>query len=296
MDDDAAIILLSFDTLSPLQLTPYGNIDAETPLLDELLKRADVYYEFHAQPGVFAESRDRLAATLQNAGIESDRLVVDSGDAIERTTIRPRSFMHVELVIGSAPSVDAVDILIESALAALDPPGNCWWIITANRGGDLSQWQDLEVRFGEAFTESLTRKLWAPLIVISPDPERTARRHQELLTSADLIPTVCEILRISQPEWSTGISIVDRSRQPRSELLLLAETHCGLRTPDRLLVTPRELLAATSESEFSTEWPRLFVKPDDRFDVNNLAVNEPQRAADLLARLQVLFNESRANG
>ncbi len=290
MDDDAALILLTFNSLSPLQLTAYGNEDARTPHFDELLKRADILYEYHAQPGRLTPQLDQLTEVLNSAGFACDRIVVETADDIENRTVQPHSFTQIELNLGPAPEVDAVDALLEAVLESITAPENCWWIITADRGGDLAKWQDFDARFAAAFSESLTRKLWAPLIIVSPERDRNARRHQQLLTATDLIPTIFDLLRIPPADGSSEVSVFTEPH--RSELVLSDNKTCGLRTADRLLVVPRDLLEAPAELEFSTDWPQLFIKPDDRFDVNNLAVNEPERTAELLHRLQELITHA----
>jgi len=290
MTDDAALILLTFDRLSPLQLTAYGNEDADTPRFDEMLKRADVYYEFYAQPGYLSPQLDRMLEDLKSAQVNSVRLSIESADAIQNHMVPPRSFTRVELKIDNAAPADVVEKYVEAVFESLAVPENCWWIITADRGGDLEEWKDLNAGFTAAFAESLTRRLWAPLIIVRPDRDRNARRHQQLLTTGDLISTIYDVLQIPRSAGSNEFSAFDETH--RSELLLTDSETCGLRTPDRLLVAPRKLLEDPAALEFSTDWPRLFIKPDDRFDVNNLAVNEPERTAELLHRLQELLTHS----
>jgi arylsulfatase A-like enzyme len=132
-------------------------------------------------------------------------------------------------------------------------------------------------------------------------------RQSSLVQTADLVPTLLEWFGIS----TEGVACDGRSLLPllredvptggRDAVCFGDGPHCcGIRTRDFCLMSPRVAEETCAELELgnSTVDPpgvRLFVKPDDPWEVHNVAEQEPETVARLLERLRE-FVARRATG
>jgi len=120
-------------------------------------------------------------------------------------------------------------------------------------------------------------------------------RRGGLVSTIDLGPTLCDWFGVeSGPGWS-GRSvwplIEQTSEQVHAELLTsLAEGGWALRTPDHLLVDERSPEAAGGGT------PRLYEKPVDRWDVADVAREQPQVVDELEQRLRELRHQIQQAG
>jgi arylsulfatase A-like enzyme len=139
---------------------------------------------------------------------------------------------------------------------------NAVWVVTSDRGLALGE-------HGTAgFPTSLHEELvHLPLLVFWPDGTHAGRRVSTLTQPMDLAPTIAEFFGISWPGASdsltTGRSLLPLVHSPhsllRSHAVTLAGAGIGVRSADWYWM--RAEPGATA---------RLFVKPDDRWEVNDV--------------------------
>lgn len=175
-----------------------------------------------------------------------------------------------------AAVVSAVDVSLGKFLAGCRSRGfgqNALIVVTSDVGLALGE-------HGPTGQDQLcesTRHL--PLIVRLPARRYAGRRIGGLTQPFDLLPTLAEFFRVSS-EHSGGQSLwplISRETESVRDHLLLAGRHeVGVRTADRLAI-------------FSGAPPRLYIKPDDRWEVNDLAA----KMEDEVGRLAALIPAAR---
>jgi len=153
-------------------------------------------------------------------------------------------------------------------------------------------------------TESLVSKGCARLcdeIVHTPlfcrlSGVETKGRSQDLVQTVDLVPTLTEWFGISADSLPTeGRSVLpilrNEERSPREYLCLGAEDgSCGILTPELYFIrTERDV------EGFNEEKPCLFVKPDDVWDIHNLAEQSPEDVTELSATLDAFLERTRSS-
>ena len=164
------------------------------------------------------------------------------------------------------------------ACRVLTARGDCLLIVTAAAGehwnGTLSSKDGLDV-----LTEEL---IHTPFCIRLPDSEQTNGRYRQLVQAVDLAPTLLDWFHVPLPtEWTGGGSLlpVVRGQQDRlrdSVPLGQGQEVWGIRTEDFYYV--RRLLEGAT---LAAEEGRLFLKPEDRWDVNDVAGRFPEVVADL---------------
>ncbi|MBN2476234.1 MAG: sulfatase-like hydrolase/transferase [Pirellulales bacterium] len=113
-----------------------------------------------------------------------------------------------------------------------------------------------------------------PLILQLPDPEVAGGRSQALVEPADLWATLLDCCGVAQrPPSPTGFSLIPVVRQEaaavRDRLCIVGEG------PDRAIRTPAWYLRDAIR-------PELFVKPDDRWEINDVS----DRCREVVEQLQ----------
>ncbi len=111
-----------------------------------------------------------------------------------------------------------------------------------------------------------------PLLFRLPDQAEAGRRVAALTQPVDLLPTLCELLGVPAPACH-GHSLLPLARGERAEVRACA--CAGLEADGTLewaLRTPEWgfLLPLRTPPEDPTRGPQLYVKPDDRWEVNNV--------------------------
>jgi arylsulfatase A-like enzyme len=110
-------------------------------------------------------------------------------------------------------------------------------------------------------------------------------RRQDLVQSVDLFPTLAEWFGIGASGLSlegTGLLPILRGEKnaTRSRVLIAGDGLAGIRTSDYYLVSRQE----------DGETPRLFAKPEDIWETNDLAAQSPDMVDQLSAQLAQLFS------
>ncbi len=181
-------------------------------------------------------------------------------------------------VLGASQSYAGQISLLDGCLGAFleeldsSPAGKeTLLIVTSARGFPLGEHRRIgpcdEALFGEL--------LHVPLMIRFPDRTAAAARTQNLAEPADLWAALWQYLRLGDlPRSPTALSwlpiISGDDAAPRHDRLCVA----GVKN-ERSIRTPAWYLRAAGEGE-------LFVKPDDRWEVNNVA----NRCLDIVEALQ----------
>src|SRR5205823_4536206 len=112
-----------------------------------------------------------------------------------------------------------------------------------------------------------------PLLMRLPGTDAAGRRIAALTQAVDLAPTLADVFEVPLPgtEGFTLLPLVygDAEKVREFACAWLPNAAC-LRTPDWALVLP-QLQGAEGAVP-----PRLFVKPDDRWEVNEVSQHHPE--------------------
>ena len=124
----------------------------------------------------------------------------------------------------------------------------------------------------------------------------TKGRSQDLVQTVDLVPTLMEWFGISADSLPTeGRSLLPILRNEelssREYICLGAEDgSCGILTPEWYFIRTEQEIEGFHEMKSC-----LFAKPDDVWDIHNLAEQSPEDAAVLSATLDAFLDESRSS-
>lgn len=161
-------------------------------------------------------------------------------------------------------------------------------VITSDCGATLDDPQTVTLD-GNILHEGRTH---VPLLIRMPGARDPAARSPALVQPIDLMPTVCDAMDVAIPTDVHGRSLLPivrlQSRAVRDHALM-ADAGCAwaIRTPAWHLILP----STASDSEALPE-PRLFIKPDDRWDQNDVAKQYPDVAEQLTQSLRTHMGSS----
>ncbi len=149
-------------------------------------------------------------------------------------------------------------------------------IVTAARGFPLGEHR----RIGPCDEALYSELVQVPLVLRFPDGLGAAARAQNLVEPSDIWATLLDWWGTPVPLSPSGLSLLPVVRgEPgiwRDRLAVMSHTAAG--HPERAIRTPAWLLR-------SAEGEELFVKPDDRWDANNVAPRCPEVVECLLDAL-----------
>jgi arylsulfatase A-like enzyme len=223
-----------------------------------------------------AELDDLLRSMAQ---LPADRESRDALSAIERGLMRRVCGGYVALLDAALGRLlDYIDHEAHTAPTLL--------IVTAGRGMTVRE-PGLLVGEWEQLAEETVH---TPLFIRPPGMIGGVRR-QDLAQSVDLFPTLAEWFGIDASGLSLdGTSLLPTVRGEKSEqrprLLIAGDELAGIRTSDYYLVS----------RQADGETPRLFAKPEDIWETNNLAAQSPEMVDQLSGQLDQLLSGEDAKG
>jgi hypothetical protein len=170
-------------------------------------------------------------------------------------------------------------------------------IVTTDRGfplgehgliGDSRPWLHEEV-------------VHVPLIVRMPSAANAGARISALTQPIDLMPTLLEALELS-PVDCHGSSLLPLIRGDKEQIRDLAcsgleigrELEYSLRTADWALLVPQDIGSGGLQPPLREQ--QLYVKPDDRWEVNNVLQHHLEFAEQLEQALRVFVNAPSCQG
>jgi hypothetical protein len=159
-----------------------------------------------------------------------------------------------------------------------------WLLVTSSSGWPAGEHGSV------GFTQSALyrERVQVPMLIRLPGGEEGLRRVPDLVTCRDLIPTLEAILEI--PAEKPGQSLLDLCRGKGKGA---DEVLCLLPTPEGLSATLRNPEWAYLQLPDGTE--KLFHKPDDIWEVNNVSHPQPGVIEEMNQRLRELTNEKEAS-
>ncbi len=254
------VVWLTIDGLQPAYLGPYGCEWIETPAFDRLAARGVVFdWHFAGSPN---EPPDTAAPDCPvGRDLRSARKLAREPHAILRLDwpppipLRPAAAIDVDdeetfsrLQEEYAAGVIELDEKLASLSDELDARGwgDAGWIVTSARGFPLGEHG--VVGFPGPLHEEL---IHVPLIIAWPGGSHAGRRVSELTATMDLAAAIHLF-------FADGPSRGPSPLPPRDRILIADGQSRGIRTRDWYL-----LRDASST--------KLFVKPDDRWEVNDVA-------------------------
>lgn len=182
------------------------------------------------------------------------------------------------------------------------------FVMTAPRGeplGELDRLAPLDERGGERSIHVSPLRdefVHVPLLITGMTKSPLGQRRSELVTPGDPLLTLADWFAIEPAPVMEGspaslMPLLSRDNVTwREELLLRADDGtCAIRTTQALLVQVSPSTTGTSPAETSDEDTyfqdcALFRKPEDLWEVNNIADQHPDQARELWQRLRVLVH------
>jgi arylsulfatase A-like enzyme len=161
------------------------------------------------------------------------------------------------------------------------------FIVTAALGESLGETVGLGQRLSEfEHGSGLASEITQTPLVVQTLPDAPSGRTNELIQSIDLVPTLLEWFGASPERFPCdGASLrplLHGGASRRTFICLGDGPAQAIRTPDRLLVTSRDPDPATPPSARR----RLYVLPEDRWQINDVAAQSPDDVERLEQQLQ----------
>jgi arylsulfatase A-like enzyme len=181
-----------------------------------------------------------------------------------------------------AGQVTLLDDCLGALLESLDSEqllGDTLLVVLGARGFPLGR----NGRLGDVDRALFGELVQTPWLMRFPDGVGAAARSQALVQSGDLTPTLLDALGIAVPDLGFGRSLMPLVRGeivwPRQAIALVGDNgEQALRTPAWYLRLP----GTRSEDGEQPPSAELYAKPDDRWEVNDVAA----RCPDIVAAMQ----------
>jgi arylsulfatase A-like enzyme len=251
--------------------SPHGPWDPPQPYRDQYA--AEEPDEFEA-----GEEGDLIEEEGQEIDLEEVPVLIDVPAGAVGEVIDEAELLRLRRTYAGA--VTLLDRWLGELLAALRQAGrldDTLVIFTADQGEPLGEHGYVR-RFRPWLYEEL---IHTPLIVRMPRAEHGGTRHQALVQSVDLLPTVLSALGLPPHESAHGHDLLPLIRGEQTKLrdyacLGMDVEEFAIRTHHWHLVLPIE-----SDPDDPPRGPELYRKPEDRWDQNDVAEQHPEVAEHL---------------
>ena len=259
----------------PLELAGEGSLlpervsDAMSQALMRLAPREQWLLTFDV--GILLQSAECWADAA--AGEEDGRIepASVSDDSLCGELLEPEDIAHCQLQDRYASLVTCLDSALGRGVQELERRGlldEMLIIVTSDRGQKLGE--DRTRLASQLFLHE--ELIHIPLIVRLPGKEGAGRRIAALTQSIDILPTLFDAFGVPLPAVH-GHSILPLARGEKD--LLRPYACAGLRTGDTVEWALRSaewafLLPASDSAPYSPTESELYVKPEDRWEVNNV--------------------------
>jgi arylsulfatase A-like enzyme len=235
------------------------------------------------------ESRDDADTDLEeiDADFEADLAAAECGETVSR----PASASSESKIVADqarqtySEVVAHLDSDVGSFLDFL--AGRPEWerslvTITSDCGAILEA-QDAVIAVRDVLSED---RVHVPLLVRVPGAHDPSSRSSALVQTLDLMPTVFDALDVENPSGVHGQSLLPiirlQARSVRDHALMAATGRaCGIRTSAWNLIQP------TADGSESPAEPQLFIRPDDRWNRNDVA----KQFSDVAEQLKVTLRQ-----
>jgi arylsulfatase A-like enzyme len=188
-----------------------------------------------------------------------------------------------------AAQVMVLDACCEILLDALDAADNEWLVmLTGARGFPLGE----HGRIGGVDPRLYAEQLHVPWLIRFPDKRGQLSRSRALTTHDDLSPTLIDAISYDESLKNEGFDGSSVLRLVSGGLMTWRDAICSHSPAAHAIRTPawclREDIAATKgdvESSDHASGPELYVRPDDRWEANDVAKLCPEVVDELQTRL-----------
>lgn len=267
------LIVVYCDTISPMELSCYGSRIARTPSFDQLAADGLVCHEHYRT--LSADQIVNVEEQIRNLGAAVIEWSEGKDSGEQLANLLQSEALCVWINVTTTNNAEANRAQLENISAALleaDVPLHGFF--TAREGRMLPTDEDDLAPFYKAISESITIPNWLPLVLFGSAADRINHSgHYTKLTDDCNLWEACEdaLKANATTSWTFP-------EAPSEALLLRTDSAVGLRTADDLLVV-------SNDEDFHTtdEVPRTasyFVKPEDRFDVNDVVTTVPELAQE----------------
>ena len=178
---------------------------------------------------------------------------------------------------GQVCTIDSCLAALLTAIAGLPAADQPLVIVTSSRGFPLGE----RTRVGELGDDLYAEVLQVPLFVRMPDEQGARQRIPQIAETADLYWTLLDFFEVGMPSdtaWGHSLLI-----EPGAAAAPSADYSCAVHGEHVSLRTPIWFLR-------DGPVPELFLKPDDRCEVNEIS----SRAEDVVQALQAVLAQSLA--
>ncbi len=327
---DKILLLITVDYLAPTDLPCYGNREVQLPSLDALVVEGVVYDEHYSpatfpqssmkawvtgQPSLLQEEdglpqsdyclTDELMEKLTSQEVHVSRIDCSENDfedqvqkffaSAEKSN---RSFCWLRLSTRHESSIVEKASQLENVIAQLQKNVEGYqetsiaWLLTSEQGQLIEEElpENISALYAAQLQQSLSRKLWRPLILSGNSfPEDCPQRIRSLTVSQDVHWTILDFLECEISSCSTSQSLLaglSQLQQLDRQLLLLDENLAGLLTSTDLTV-----IAFNPDEESISPSARYYLKPEDRNDVNDLQTTAPEHVERRVVELRKLLGK-----
>jgi len=194
--------------------------------------------------------------------------------------------------------VSLIDHWLQKLTATLAAsPHDVLFIVSASGGHSFGEQRSFLRDAGQTPAESVTppfgdQTLQTPLLLARPGTQTEGARILALVQPPEIPATLCDWFdATSSPEWCEGTSLLDRAGSAgiagRESTVHLGDSgEIGLQDRHWFVTTRRDAIDNASDDIDAVNTPRLFRKPDDFWEVHNLAEQSPDECQRLLELLQ----------
>jgi len=174
-----------------------------------------------------------------------------------------------------AAQIKSLDLLLAPLCDFIESgaAGDCMMLVLGTRGFPLGE----HGKLGGVDQRLYSEQLHVPFLLRLPQEQRALSRVSQLTYPADLPATILSFIDLGHLPPGDGHDAIDEVTPRRSILLATGgNSNLSIRTPAWYL-----RMDAESTDDDLAEDLELFVKPDDRWEANDIASRCPEIAADL---------------
>ncbi len=249
--------------------SPHGPWDPPQPYRDQYAAAEPDEFEAGEEGDLVEEDDD---STLEDVRVLIDVPAGAVGDVLsEQELLRLR-----RTYAGTVTLTDRWLGELFEGLRALGRLDDSLLVFTSDQGEPLGEHGYVR-RFRPWLYEEL---IHTPLIVRMPNAEHGGTRHQALVQTVDLLPTILAALDLPEPETVHGHDLLPLIRGEQTKVrdyacLGMDAEEYAIRTHHWHLTLPVEL------DPDEPRKPELYRKPEDRWDQNDVAAENPDVADQL---------------
>ncbi|MFO0956108.1 MAG: sulfatase [Isosphaeraceae bacterium] len=280
---DASPFLLWLDLFSP-----HGPWDPPQPFRDRYAAFEPDEFEAGEEGDLIEEEED-----FDDPGLEDVRILIDTPAGPVGDVLSEEELLRIRRTYAGCVSLldDRIGALMQG-LKGLGRLEDTLIIFTADQGEPLGEHGYVR-RYLPWLHEELVH---TPLVIRLPGAQRGGRRHRALVQTVDLFPTILSWLNLPIPEETHGQDLLPLIR---GESTKVRDYACmGMDVEEFAIRTTlwHYILPVAADPEDPPRAPQLYRKPEDRWEQNDVAEQNPEVADQLELVLRRFADELRRGG